>query len=229
MSAYPIAPNAAAAQNRELETARTEREAAAKAGSPVFLAVEWLDRSFPDVAAAEAEIPALYGDGRYELGWRDGAWRVAVRYWRPAPPAPVARSVELAVRRPLGAARTPQEAAALLGAPAELAHETLPKLHRTHAQAQAKHPELFAAGLAALVEREGRFAVQITYWRPLPGSAARALLAAERAEIAARQAAPLRPNVPQSPLTTGLFAPFDEPTLDPPLEMPEPAPPPDDE
>src|SRR5262249_17223891 len=133
--------------------------------------------------AAEAATPDLYGGGRYELLWREGAWRVALRYWRPASPAPVARTGAAAVAKPLGHARTPEQARAILGAPAEVAHDVLPKLYVEHRTLLKRYGDLVRNGLAEIVEREGKFAVSITYWRPIhaPGVAA-PLAPAERTE-----------------------------------------------
>ena len=46
-------------------------------------------------------VPELYGSGLYELLWRDGAWRVSMRYWRPAPP----RRLRAQAKRPQKTAR----------------------------------------------------------------------------------------------------------------------------
>ncbi|HVY86263.1 MAG TPA: hypothetical protein VG943_14100, partial [Caulobacterales bacterium] len=61
-------------------------------------------------------------------------------------------------------------------------------------------------GLAQIVEREGKFAVALTFWRPMhaPGVAA-PLAPAERSELAARIAAPLKADRPQAELDVGLF------------------------
>jgi hypothetical protein len=61
-------------------------------------------------------------------------------------------------------------------------------------------------GLAEIVEREGKFAVAIRYWRPMhaPGVAA-PLAPIERTELAERVAAPLRSDTPQADLDIGLF------------------------
>src|SRR5690242_20117410 len=126
MSIFPLAANLTAARAADAPHARTEDEATSLAGGPVFLAVEELPDQFETPAEAEAAVPDLYGSGLYELHWHDGAWRVTMRYWRPAPPAPVARTGEAAAKKPLGRARTPEEARALLGAPAELAVEMMP-------------------------------------------------------------------------------------------------------
>lgn len=206
MSTFPLAANLAAARDAGAPRARTEDEATSLAGGPVFLAVEELPAGFETPEAAESAVPELYGSGLYELLWRDGAWRVAMRYWRPAPPAPVARTGEAAAKKPLGRARTPEEARALLGAPAELASEVLPNLYADHKQLMKRWGELVKSGLGEIVEREGKFAVSITFWRPMhaPGVAA-PLAPAERTELAERVAAPLRPDKPQEELDIGLF------------------------
>src|SRR5215470_3301821 len=134
MTAFPFAANLSAARAPNAPRARTEDEATSLAGGPVYLAVEELPEGFATPAEAEAVVPDLYGAGIYEMLWREGAWRVALRYWRPAPPAPVARTATNALRKPLGAARTPEEARAILGAPAELAQEVLPRLYADHRQ-----------------------------------------------------------------------------------------------
>lgn len=206
MSIFPLAASLAAARRSDAPRVRTEDEATTLAGGPVFLAMEELPEAFETVEAAEAAAPDLYGSGIYELVWRDGAWRVAMRYWRPAPPAPVARSAEAAVKKPLGHARTPEEARALLENPAELAQETLPNLYVDHKQLLKRWGALVRSGLAEIVEREGKFAVCISYWRPLhaPGLAA-PLAPAERTELAERMAAPLRAQAQQDDLDIGLF------------------------
>ncbi len=206
MSIFPLAANLTAARKADAPRARTEDEATNLAGGPVFLTVEELPEPFESPAAAEAAIPELYGSGLYELQWRDGAWRVTMRYWRPAPPAPVARTGAAAARKPLGRARTPEEARTLLGAPAELAQETLPNLYVDHKQLLRRWGDLVKSGLGEIVEREGKFALALTFWRPLhaPGIAA-PLAPAERTELAERMAAPLRAEAPQSDLDVGLF------------------------
>lgn len=206
MSTFPLAANLTAARAPEASRARTEDEATSLAGGPVFLAVEELPEAFDTPQAAEQAVPDLYGAGLYELIWRDGAWRVTMRYWRPAPPAPVARSGEAAVKKPLGHARTPQEARALLEAPAELATEALPKLYADHKQLMRRWGDRVRSGLGEIVEREGKFAFAITYWRPMhaPGIAA-PLAPVERIELAERVLAPLRGPEPQQELDIGLF------------------------
>lgn len=206
MTLFPVAANLRAARQDEVPKARTEDEAITIAGGPVFLAVEELTEAFETPAAAEAAVPELYGSGVYEMLWREGAWRVAMRYWRPAPPAPVARTAAAAASRPLGRARTPEEARAVLGAPAELAQEALPKLYVDHKGLMKRWGELVKNGLAEIVEREGKFAVAVTFWRPMhaPGVAA-PLAPAELTELAERVAAPLKADTPQAELDIGLF------------------------
>jgi hypothetical protein len=171
----------------------------------VFLAVEELPDVYETPEAAEKAVPELYGTGMYELLWRDG-WRVTMRYWRPAPPAPVARTGDAAIKKPLGRARTPEEARAILGAPAELAQDVLPRLYADHKSLLKRWGDLVRNGLAEIVEREGKFAVAVSYWRPMhaPGIAA-PLAPVERIELAERVAAPLRSEEPQADLDIGLF------------------------
>lgn len=212
MTAFPIAArlelalDAALDPEREAARARTEEEAAHSAGGPVFLAVEELPQAFETPEAAEAAAPSLYGSGLFELYWRDGAWRVALRFWRLAPPAPAGRTAELAARKPVGHARTPEEARALLGAPAELTRELLPRLYRDRRRAMTRWGELVNSGLAEIVERENKVAVALTFWRPMraPGKEA-PLSPSERSELAERAAAPLRAKSPQMELDIGLF------------------------
>lgn len=205
MSIFPLAANLAAARSPDAPLVRTEDEATSRAGGPVFLAVEELPEVFETPDAAEAAVPELYGSGRYELIWRDG-WRVTMRYWRPAPPAPVARTGEAAIKKPLGHARTPEEARALLETPAELTREVLPNLYVDHKQLMKRWSKLVQSGLAEIVEREGKFALAISYWRPMhaPGIAA-PLSPVERIELAERVAAPLKPDAPQEDMDIGLF------------------------
>lgn len=206
MSVFPLAASLGAARSGDAPRVRTEDEATTLAGGPVFLAVEELPDPFETPEAAEAAVPDLYGSGVYELSFRDGAWRVSMRYWRPAPPAPVARTAEAAAKKPIGRARTPEEARALLQAPAELTQEVLPNLYIDHRQVMKRWGELVASGLGEIVEREGKFALAVTFWRPMhaPGIAA-PLAPAERTELAERVAAPLRPDAPQETLDIGLF------------------------
>jgi hypothetical protein len=204
MSAFPIADSAEAARDAGLPTARTQREAEALVRGPVYLAVEPLTARYATLAEAEAATPALYETPRFEAAFIDGAWRIQVRYWRPAPPAPVGRTATAALRRPLGRARTPEEARALLGGPAEIASEPLALAYASRAAVAARHRKLIEVGLARIVERAHSYHLEITYWRPLRSSGG-ALFPAERAEIAARLAQPLRGALPQSDPYVGLF------------------------
>jgi hypothetical protein len=126
-----------------------------------------------------------------------------MRYWRPAPPAPVARSAAAALKKPLGRARTPEDARAVLGAPAEFAQEALPRLYVDHKRIRKQWGDLIDQGLAEIVEREGKFALSVNYWRPATRAAP--LTESERTELAARAAAPMRGSLPQAPLDIGLF------------------------
>ncbi|MGE3301640.1 MAG: hypothetical protein AB7M12_00825 [Hyphomonadaceae bacterium] len=202
MSVYPIAENAAEALSPDAPAARTEHEAAVRARSPVYLAIQDLPGVFATIAEAERAAPGLYGAPHLELIAREDGYRVIVRFWRPAPAAPVARTAQAAARRPLGYARTPEEARVILGAPAERVAEPLRRPYATRSRAMAQIAKMQTPeGLAQIVEREGAFIVQLSYWRPVIGS----LSPAERAEIKERSAAPLRAHTPQLPLDVGLF------------------------
>jgi hypothetical protein len=84
--------------------------------------------------------------------------------------------------------------------------EPLPRLYRTIGRARARYRTQLDMGLAALEERDGGYAVLLSYWRPLPGSPRAGVLSrTERAEVAARAAAPLRPTLPQADPYVGLF------------------------
>lgn len=206
MVTFPLAANLAAARSPDAIRARTEDEATTRAGGPVFMAVEELPQAFDTPEAAEQAVPELYGSGLYELQWREDAWRVTMRYWRPAPPAPVARTGDAAARKPLGYARTPEEARALLQTPAELAQEVLAPLYKDHKQLLKRWGQFVQDGLAEIVEREGKFAVAITFWRPMHAAGIAAPLAPmERTELAERVAAPLKGPEPQADLDIGLF------------------------
>lgn len=206
MSFFPIATGPEEAAAPAAPTWRTAEDAARRAGRPVYLDSGELAGAFEDLAAAEAAWPGLYGDGRFEAIWRDGAWRVLVRFWRPAPPAPVARTPGQAARKPLGLAHTPDQAQALLGQPAELACEPLPRLYRTLARARAVWRAALDSGLAQLREVDGGFQVWLNFWRPLPRPGMTPPLApGERSELAQRAAAPMRANAAQLDPYVGLF------------------------
>jgi hypothetical protein len=206
MPTFPIAQTLEAALDDHAPRVRTAHEAEARIGQAVFLATEEAPGAFASPAEAEAAYPELYGSGRFELYWREEAWRVAVRFWRPAAPAPVARALAGALKAPLGYARTPEEARELLGQPAERVSELFPTLYATRSRLMNRWGGRVSAGLAVVSEREGKLAVSLTYWRPAPppGLAAQ-LTPAERSELAERIAAPLRGAEPQSPLDVGLF------------------------
>src|SRR5262249_6514419 len=82
----------------------------------------------------------------------------------------------------------------------------LPKLYVDHKRLMQKWGELVRTGLGEIVEREGKFALCITFWRPMhaPGVAT-PLAPAERSELAERVAAPLRSPAPQADMDIGLF------------------------
>ncbi|MET0182052.1 MAG: hypothetical protein ABW199_04110 [Caulobacterales bacterium] len=206
MTAFPIAQNLAEALKADAPRARTAEEAGERAGQPVFLAVEEAAAAFDTPAAAEEAFPDLYGGGQFEMYWRDEAWRVGVRYWRPAAPAPVARTLDQAVHKPLGRARTPDDARALLGQPAERTSELIPQLYSTRKSLMKRWRKYVETGLAEIIDREGKMAVAISYWRPAPPPNAMApLTPSERHELAERVAAPLKGPEPQSPMDVGLF------------------------
>jgi hypothetical protein len=84
--------------------------------------------------------------------------------------------------------------------------EVLPNLYVDHKQLMKRWSKLVQSGLAEIVEREGKFALAISYWRPMhaPGIAA-PLSPVERIELAERVAAPLKPDAPQEDMDIGLF------------------------
>lgn len=202
MSLFPIADTPEQALESDRPTARTAEDAETKMGGPVYLASAELPELFETIAAADDRLGgALYGDAKFETVWRDDHWRIVVRFWRPAPPAPVARTPAIAARKPLGFARTPQEAQKILGAPAERVSERIGGAYATRARALGRATALVEHGLADIVEREGRFSVMLTFWRPIASK----LAPAERAELEARAAAPMRPGVPQANMYIGMF------------------------
>jgi hypothetical protein len=202
MSVFPIADTADQAAAPDRPVARTEQEAARTAGQPVYLAIQELPGVHAKVADAEAAVAGLYNDPRFELIAREDGYHVQVRYWRPAPAAPVARNAGAAARKPLGFASSPDQARALLGTPAERVSEPLwrPYATRTRALQQIAKAHL-PDGLADIVERGGRFVVQLSFWRPITQN----LSPAERAQLDERAAAPMRAPAPQLPADVGLF------------------------
>lgn len=202
MSLYPVAESAEAAAAMDAPVARTAAGAARILGIPAYLAVEPLPARFDSPAAAEAVEPRLYGDGRFSLDFVDGAWRVFVRFFRAAPPMPVARTANQAADRPMGTARTPEEAMALLGAPAERVVEPVSKIYRHFARARARYSAQLAAGQGELALREDGYSLVITYWRPIRSTP---LTPVERATMAARAAAPMRGPPGQDHPFIGLF------------------------
>lgn len=202
MTLYPIAPSPEAAAAVDAPVARTAQEAARRLGAPAYLAVEALPQHFESPSAAEAAEPRLYGDGRFSLEFVDSAWRIFVRFFRPAPPMPVARHPQGAADKPLGFASTPEEAQALLGAPAERVSEPIPKVYKTFARARTRYGAHVQSGNGEIVAREDGFSLLITYWRPIRSIP---ITPGERAEIAARAAAPLRGPPGQDHPFIGLF------------------------
>lgn len=206
MTAFPIGANLTAAAAPDAPIARTQDAAEALSGGPVFFAEEEAPGAFKTPADAEAAFPELYGAGLYELYWRDNAWRVSLRYWRPVSAAPVARNVTAAARKPIGVARSATEAEALLGQPAERIAEMLPHFYQTRQRLMIRWGAYVDGGLASIIERENKFAVMLSYWRPVPPpGTAFALTPAERGELAERMAAPLIGKLPQAPMDVGLF------------------------
>lgn len=206
MTAFPIAASLAEALKADAPRARTAEEAAERVGGAVFLAAEEAPGRFATPAAAEDAYPDLYGGGQFELYWREDSWRVALRFWRPAAPAPVGRSLDSVVKKPLGRARNPEEARAILGQPAELVSEAHPTLYASRRALMKRWGDRVDTGIAQIIEREGKLAVLISYWKPAPPPNAMAPLApAERSELAERIGAPMRSDLPQQPMDIGLF------------------------
>lgn len=183
-------PEAAARAVAPLAGAREEAERLI--GRPVAFQMHELPGAFADLAAVEAAFPNLYFDPRFEAVFRDGAWRVAVRFWRPLQALPVGRSAREAARGGLGTARTQGEAEALLGGEAVLVEETL-GLYSSPGRAEAacRRLHLATAGRVGLVQ--GRHALLLRFWRM------------RVAPLQERLDAPLRPRAPQASPFVGLF------------------------
>lgn len=197
MTEFAIASSAAQAVSGTGPLARTQHDAQARAAGAVTLAVEPLPQVFADAASAHAAFPELFQLGG-EVVLFEGAWRIMVRFWRPLPPLPVARSAKLALVEPIGTARTEAEAEALAGGPVTALSEPLPARYASILAARRRWGALLDAGLADIQPKGERFAVAIKYWRPTPPEVA-------AQELAARLAAPLKARVAQAPMDVGLF------------------------
>lgn len=202
MTLLPIAETAEAAFSEIDRLARTREDAARRAGGPVRLTAQELPRAFVRREDAEAFVPSLYLDPRFEAVWRDGAWRVVVRFWRPEPAAPVAASPRVAARAPLGLARTQAEAERLLRRSAELVEEAVGE-YASAGRAEAARRKLSAPAAARLEARDGKYTLVLSYWRP---SARHGPLGErDRSALTERAQAPLRPRAPQATPYVGLF------------------------
>jgi len=198
MKALPVTEDATVAAQEAQRLAATQADAERLAGGVVSLAVEEAPGRYGSVAAAEAAFPGLYVDPRFELVWRDGGWRVAVRFWRPSPPAPVAHSLRAAARKPLGAVRERAEAERLLGREAELAEDAV-AVYASRARAEAARLRLANPAAGRVAQVGERHHLLLRYWRPI------AHAAVEPADLAALAAAPLRGRRPQASPYVGLF------------------------
>lgn len=197
MTEYAIATSASAALQDPPLRARTEADAAARAGGPVRFTVETLPETYPSADAAYAAVPQLYEHGG-EVVYQDGAWRIVTRFWRPLPPLPIASGPKEALASPLGHARTEAEAEAAAGMPVQGVSVALPARYASIPAARKKWGPLIDTGLADVETKGEKFVVAIRFWRPTPPD-----LAAQ--EIAARLAAPLKARAPQASLDIGLF------------------------
>ncbi len=197
MTEYAIAQSAKAALKDPPLRARTEADAAQRAGGPVRFAVEMLPETYATAEAAYAAAPQLYENGG-EVVFQDQAWRIVTRFWRPLPPLPIAGSPKEALEAPTGRARTQKEAEAAAGLPVQGVSVALPARYGSIPAARKKWGPLIDAGLADVEAKGDKFVVMIRFWRPTPPD-----LAAQ--EIAARLAAPLRARAPQASLDIGLF------------------------
>jgi len=197
MTEYAIAASAKAALKDPCLRARTEADAAIRAGGPVRFTVQTLAETYASADAAHAAAPQLYEHGG-EVVFQDGAYRIVARFWRPLPPLPIAASAKEALEAPVAHARTEREAEAAAGMPVQAVSAALPARYASIPAARKKWGPLLEAGLADVETRGEKFAVAIRYWRPTPPD-----LAAQ--EIAARLAAPLRARAPQASLDIGLF------------------------
>lgn len=200
MKAFPISEDSDRAALELGRVAGTHAQAEKLAGGRVRFAVHETQARFATPDAAEAAFPRLYDDARYELVWRNGCYRVMVRFWQPIPPAPVARGVRLAGRAPLGIAHTAAEAEALLNRTAELIEASYGAYASEARALQAKAK--LSAPLAARIEQQGtRWQLMLTYWRP----DANVFGNRDRQVLASRAQSPLRPRAPQASPYVGLF------------------------
>lgn len=196
MTDLAIAATAAKAWGDECLKARTQADAAAKAGAPVTLAVEPLPDVFDSQEAAFAAAPDSYLRGA-EVVLLDGAWRVMVRFWRPLPALPVAATALAALKAPLGAARTETEAVAVADGPVLELRAPAPWRYASRKKAMTKWSLQIEAGLAELSAAGDRFQLMVRFWQPV--------IADGTQDLKARLAAPLRAALPQAPLDIGLF------------------------
>lgn len=194
MKSLPLSDTAKAAARLQEPLAATQADAERLAGGAVALAVEEISGRYATMVEAEQAFPNLYLDPRFSLVWREGGWRVVVRFWRPCPAAPVARSIRGAARAPLGAVRERSQAEALLGQAAELSEELVAdyasRVRAESARNRLAHPEA-----ARVVVAGERFQVLLRFWRPIP----------QASDLAQRAAAPLRGRRPQATPYVGLF------------------------
>lgn len=196
MTDLAIAATAAKAWGDDCPKARTQADAAAKAGAPVTLAVEPLPDVFDSAEAAFGAAPDSYVRGA-EVIFMDGVWRVMVRFWRPLPALPVAATALAALKAPLGAARTETEAVGVALGPVVEVREPAPWRYASRKKAMAKWAAQIEAGLADLSAAGDRFQLMVRFWQPV--------IADGKRDLKARLAAPLRAALPQSPLDIGLF------------------------
>lgn len=200
MKAFPVCEAGDDAATERAALAATLSQAEKLTGGKVRFAAHEARGRFKTPQEAEAAFPDLYGDPRFELIWRDGGYRVIVRFWQPVPAAPVARGVRLAGKAPLGVARTAQEAEALLQRTAELAEAPYGS-YASEARALQARAKL-ATPLAARIDQNGeRWQLLLTYWRPDPHRFGDK----DREVITSRVQSPLRARAPQASPYVGLF------------------------
>jgi hypothetical protein len=148
MSIFPLAANLAAARQPDVPRVRTEDEATSMAGGPVFRQKRELPDLFETPRRPNKRCRNRMVRGS-ELIWRDG-WRVTMRYWRPALPAPLP-ALAPALKKPLGHARVRRrKRVRLLGAPAELVSEVLPKLYVDRKQLMKRWADVVKNGLGEM-------------------------------------------------------------------------------